>query len=102
MKKEGLIALVDSGKGGMILGIDVRKGEDAMTSMMRTIESIKAQTFGMVDNITFVMACKSEPETPYVHPPMKASVNKDGSVNTPEGKLWFKLIMSYAINEEEE
>ena len=102
MKKAGLIALVDSGQGGMILGIDARRGEDVMTGMMRTIEGIKAQTFGMVTNITFVEPCKTAPETPYIHPPMKKSVNEDGSVNTPEGKLWFKLIMSYAVNEEEE
>lgn len=102
MKEASLIALVDSDKGGMILGIDVRKGEDAMTGMLRTIEGIKAQTFGMVTHITFVEPCKSRPATPYVHAPMQHSVNEDDSVNTPDGKLWFKLIMSYAVNEEEE
>lgn len=100
--KTDYIALVDSGGGGMILGLQVKKGEDPMTAMLNMVETIKVQSLGMVDSITFVEPCLTPPESPYIHPPMKNHVDADGGVNTPKGKQWFKLIFSFNLKGEEE
>lgn len=100
--KADYIALVDSAKGGMMLGLQVKKGEDPMTAMLSMVEAIKVQSLGMVDVITFVEPCFKQPESPYIHPPMKNSVGPDGAVNTPKGKQWFKLIFSFDLKGEEE
>lgn len=100
--KSNYIALVDSSKGGMMLGLEMKKGEDPMTAMLRMVEAIKAQSFGMVDSITFVEPTFTRPETPYIHPPMGRNVGPDGSVNTPKGKQWFKLIFGFDLKGEEE
>lgn len=100
--KDDYIALVDSGGGGMILGLKVKKGEDPMTAMLNMVETIKVQSLGMADAITFVESCFEQPESPYIHPPMKAHVGPDGAVNTPNGKQWFKLIFSFDLKGEEE
>jgi len=100
--KVDYIALVDSGGGGMILGLQVKKGEDPMTAMLNMVETIKVQSLGMADAITFVEPCFKQPESPYIHPPMKTHVGPDGAVNTPKGKQWFKLIFSFDLKGEEE
>jgi hypothetical protein len=100
--KTDYIALVDSHGGGMMLGLEVKKGEDPMTAMLRMVEAIKVQSLGMADSITFVEPCPTKPESAYIHPPMKNHVASDGSVNTPKGKQWFKLIFSFDLKGEEE
>lgn len=100
--KSDYIALVDSPKGGMMLGLDIKKGEDPMTAMLKMVESIKVQSLGMVDVITFVEPCFKQPESPYIHPPMNKSIGPDGALNSPMGKVWFKLIFSFDLKGEEE
>ena len=96
------IALVDSSNGGMMLGLQIKKGEDPMSAMLRMVEAIKVQSLGMAEAITFVEPTFTRPETPYIHPPMGRNVASDGSVNTPRGKQWFKLIFSFDLKGEEE
>ena len=102
MSKQDYVALVDLDGKGVILGLQVKKGEDPMTAMLNMVEAIKVQSLGMVEAVTFVEPCFTRPETPYIHPPMMQHASKDGSVNTPKGKQWFKLIFSFNLTGEEE
>lgn len=100
--KQDYVALVDMSGKGLMLGLQVKEGEDPMSAMLDMVEGIKVQSLGMVEAITFVEPCSVRPESPYIHPPMKDHVGEGGSMNTPKGKQWFKLIFSFNLMGEEE
>lgn len=101
------IALIDMdvptnvGGAGIIAGVDVKENQDHMEAMVEFIEALKRNSPFAV-GVTFVTLHNSEPDSPYVHPPMEQQVARDGSMPGPNGPMWFQLVMSVSLVGEEE
>lgn len=100
-----LIAFVEGtgpsgGVGGMILDVTVKDKFD-MKSIMEFVQIMKVSSGGMIERVTVVNPCKQKPDNPYIHPPIAAQANPDGSFNF-KGKQWLELIIQVDITGEEE
>lgn len=100
MKSE-TIALVDcvsydGNKMGMMLGLK----ETEMEKIFHWVQGLRMPPGATLECVTVVRAHKSKIDSPYVHPPMAGQVSSDGSIKTPQGPVWFELIV--AISGEEE
>ena len=94
---------LDGTKGGLLLSFNLDQHD--LASLFRAVESIKTSvpsTVGRVTGVTFTLPCKSKPEKPYRHDTIGAMQTADGSISTPKGKIWLKLVLSVPISGEEE
>ena len=83
---------VAGNKMGLILGLDTRI-ED-LESVFKWVSNLQAPPGTTIETVTLVKPHSKPIKEYYVHPEMANQTNEDGSVNTPQGRLWLELVFT--------